>query len=400
MLAKSTPPISQKAATKPISFVLQNGTEFSPPLQLVIRPEDLTRNEQSRLNVHQTQGDEGSQGWADNWGEGLPSVAINGHTGWRTATATGNDGVAAFLALNDLVYKGFHALKQAAINTGMDPALVKLLFIDVLDGFAWSVAPTNFVLRRNKSRPLLMQYSINLQAISTVIDMPPVDIPGIGSISKGLGALGGVLGKLSGMLGSIKGMISGAMGFVTGLVGNIASTVKGFVSVANGMFQQVQGVVAAVKNGAMGIANEFIGMARDVASVGLNVFRTVSAIKNLPNQIKGDVMAVAGAFNEVKCIFSNSLAPRSTYENYDSLFGASNCSSTSGGRPASPLAGINSLQYLLPSASTSAVSIASNPFASLQVLKNMDPVLGPLSFSEIDRHVSNVTEGLSGLKFA
>jgi hypothetical protein len=151
--------------------VLQNGLGFGSPVTLKVRPEDLTRTEPSRVSVHQTLG-RVVNGWADNFGEGLPSVTIAGTTGWRTSAASGEDGAQAFETLNRLVVHEYHEAKQAAIDSGMDPATVKLLFVDMLDGFTWNVAPMNFVLRRSKSRPLLFQYNIVLQAISTDIDNP------------------------------------------------------------------------------------------------------------------------------------------------------------------------------------------------------------------------------------
>ena len=46
---------------------------------LVIRPEELTRTDPSRINDTRTLGG----AWSDNFGEGLSSLTISGHTGWR-----------------------------------------------------------------------------------------------------------------------------------------------------------------------------------------------------------------------------------------------------------------------------------------------------------------------------
>ena len=157
----TTPPTSQRSGLRPISFVLDNGGSIGSPVILKVRPEDLTRNEPARATVNQTLGREVS-GWVDHFGEGLPSVSISGHTGWRDVAGSGVDGARAFDQLNQLVAHDFPAAKQAAIDRGSDPADVKLLFVDMLDDFAWSVVPTTFTLRRNKSSPLLYRYNISL----------------------------------------------------------------------------------------------------------------------------------------------------------------------------------------------------------------------------------------------
>ena len=109
-------PTDQRAGVRPISFLLDAGGSLSDPVMLKVRPEDLTRTEPSRITVHQTLGRDRS-GWADNFGAGLPTVTIAGHTGWRD-TGTGEDGVKAFERLNTLVMQSYHAARQAAISVG------------------------------------------------------------------------------------------------------------------------------------------------------------------------------------------------------------------------------------------------------------------------------------------
>lgn len=393
MALNTAPPTDQRAGVRPISFLLDEGGSLGSPLTLNIRPEDLTRTEPSRSTVHQTMGRE-TGGWVDHFGEGLPSVTIAGHTGWRAGGIDAADGVKAFENLNQLVAHDYAAAKQSAIDRGSDPAGVKLIFVDMLDGFTWSVVPVTFVLRRSRSRPLLMQYNITLQALSTAIDNPLMVVPFLGSISGGLGALDGILSTLAGFQSDIKGLVGKAVGYVNGGLGYVAQSVSAFTSVANGVLNSVTSIVKSVQGGFTSIANNAIGIANDIASVGVNVFRTLAAIRGLPSHIKAELSRVASAFNEVVCIFSNSLRPRQTYDTYEDLYGASNCSSTTGGRPASALAGTNSFN-LLRSSDTDPVTLNTLAQSSVSVVKRADPVLTPMALPEMSRHLDQVVAGVT-----
>lgn len=388
----TTPPSSQKAGIRPLSFLLDDDGSLGEPIVLGVRPEDLTRTEPARAVVHQTLG-RGLTGWVDHFGEGLPSVTISGHTGWRHNEVTGMDGAEAFSRLNQLLSHDFPAAKQAAIDRGSDPSAVKLIFADMLDDFVWSVVPMQFVLRRNKSSPLLYRYNIPLQAVSTSIDAPPISVPFFGNVSSGMAALDRAVATLSGLQPQVGDWVSRALGYVDGVLGPVASTISNFVGMANNVFGMVNGVVRGVKNFVTGVANRFIGMASDVAKVGLNVFRTINNIRNLPTELKARLGRVASAFNEVACIFKNALRPRKTYEEYTGLYGASTCSSTTGGNQASPYANLNAFRQMQPEKDVASANSAA--LAGLASLKRVDPVLAPMPFPEIGRHMTNVLSGLA-----
>lgn len=367
---------------------MDNAGSFSSPVTLVVRPEDLTRTEPSRVAVHQTLGREIS-GWADHFGEGLPSVTIAGHTGWR-ATQGAGDGMKAFTDLNDLVQHKYPEAKQAAIERGADPATVKLLFVDMLDSFSWNVAPTQFVLRRSRSRPLLFQYNISLQAISTSVEQSSAFGPFLGSIAGGLTGLGGVIGQIAGFAGKVSGWVNQAVSFVGGGIAYVGNIVSGFVNTANRVFSAAMSVVSSIQNGATSLANGVIGIARDIASVGTNIFRTISAIVGLPAALMAQLGRVASAFHEVVCIFSNSLRPRKFYDDYEGLYGASNCSSTTGGSPASSYSNVNAFSLMQPSGIP--IKVTSTAQSSISTLKSTDPVLAPMPVVELARHVDNINQ--------
>lgn len=389
-MKQTTPPTDQRAKVRPISFVLNRGFQFDDPVTLTVRPEDLTRNEPSRVSVHQTLGRDVS-GWADDFGEGLPSVTIAGHTGWGAGGRP--DGALAFERLNQLIVHDYHKARQDAIDYGADPASVKLLFIDILDNFAWSVTPTNFVLRRSKSRPLLFQYNISLQALSTNAEDATVNSPFFGTKTAGLVALAGSISRLQGFVKDIDRMVSTAVGYVDAALKPVGLTTKQFVQMSHDVFQSVHDAVSSVDSGSNSITNNLISIATDISRVGANVFKTVSAINNLPLALKADIMRVGSAYHETTCILKNSLRPAKFYDDYSGLYGASNCSSTTGGNPASLYADKNSFDLIR--AGSSPVQISSSALSSIQSLVRYDPVLAPMPLVEINRNLIVVNSGVT-----
>lgn len=385
-------PTNQKADARPIAFVLDDNGQIRDPVTLKIRPEDLSRQEPSRVSVHQTLGRKIS-GWVDNFGLALPTCTIVGHTGWRASGYSAVDGVAAFQALNKLVMHDYHNAKQKAIEDGIDPAGVKLLFVDMLDDFAWSVTPMQFVLRRSKSRPLLMQYNISLQAIATQVDVPVVLLPDQGNTMAGLTRLSAALESLGLLTADMNGAIAAAVAAAGSGMDAVAGYVNGFTSTANAALKEVYSVVSSINQGEVDLANRAIAIARDISTVGINVFRTLSAIRDLPNHLRAEMSRVAAAYNEMLCIFSNALRPKKTYEAFDGLYGASNCSSTTGGRAASQYANSNPFSSMQTGAGT--ITITSAAGAAITALKSSDPVLAPMAIQEVGRNLNEINSGLS-----
>jgi hypothetical protein len=385
-------PTEQRAGVRPIAFALDNIGAVGRVVKLNIRPEDLTRNESSRSAVHQTLGHGDVKGWVDGFGVGMPSVAISGNTGWRQALGTGKDGAQAFEDLNQLVMHDYHGAKQSAIDRGLDPALVRLLFIDTLDAFAWSVVPTQFTLRRSKSRPLLWQYNINLQAVSTSVETAVPVGPSYGSPSNGVVAMDRTMGRLAIFQPNVKSWVDQALESVDGVIGGLSESIAGFVLTTNGVLSTVLSVLRDTRNLSTGIGNRLIAVAGSLASAGLNVFRVVSAIAGIPADLRAKLSSVAAAYNEMLCIFANSLRPRKVYEQYTGLYGASNCSSTTGGRPYSPYANLNVFDLMLREKGPIAVSsVASGGIATLG---GMDPVLAPAPLAEIGRLTAAISSGV------
>ena len=391
MDATYSPRTSQKPDVRPISFILDNMGSLGDPIVLPVRPEDLSRSEPLRATVHQTLGKKVT-GWVDEFGEGLPTINISGTTGWRYNPSLGRDGFQSFEALNELVAHRYPQFRQDAIDAGRNPDDVKLIFVDLLDNFTYPVVPMQFVLRRSKSRPLLFQYQMSLQATSLSIDAPNLAKPEMGSVFGGLGALGGAISRFDSFMDQIEGWIGQAAQFVDRVITPIAAKVKTFVGHVNGVLKRIDTVVRSAGNLITGTANKLIGIAVDLAAVGRNVMRTINNIAGLPAHLVGNLGRVASAFNEVVCIFSNALRPRGVYENYEPLFGASNCSSTTGGRASSIYADSNPFESMMPPQSHG-VGLSSAAMASVATLKQSDPVLSPMPIQEISRHIDEINNG-------
>lgn len=391
-MATVSPPSDQRAGVRPISFILDDVGNISAPVTLRIRPEDLTRSESSRASVHQTLGRDVA-GWVDNFGPGLPTVAISGSTGWRRGTFSGMDGAEAFEQLNRMVMRDYHDAKQSAIDAGIDPAAVKLLFVDSLDNFAYPVVPTQFVLRRSKSRPLLFQYSITLQALSDTVDRPIIiDLPFGGSPSNGLIALDRTIRVLEGYAPRIDAIVAGALPGLGAALGAVASSVASFVDASNKVFAYVNDVLKGTMTESRTVTNQIIAIAQDLATVGVNTFRTVNNISVASSDLKAQLTAISAAYNELICLFKNSLKPKKVYEQYTGLYGASNCSSTTGGNPISRYEGQNVMELMQPARSP--VTISSDALASIKLVQNTDFVLNPMSATELGRSAATIASGV------
>lgn len=394
MASDTVPPFSQKADARPISFLLDDQTTEAagPPspdqfVKLLIRPEELTRSDPSRLAVQQTLGG----AWADNFGAGVPMINISGHTGWRRDT-NGDDGGERFLNLKDQVFDQWHAKRAAAIAAGTDPNNVRLFFSDALDNFTAVCAPLNFTLRRSRSRPLLCMYQITLVVLE---DEPGVELdPGdneleFGSLQQaGLASMDFSLNSITGAIGSIAGAIRNAQGLINA---NLLGPLKSFMNQTAQLFGQVRAAISA----GSGIAGSLISMARMVAQAGINIFRTIAAIAALPQIVKSQFMAVASAFSNIACVLKNALRMPLYVQDYSDVYGSSNCSSTAGGRPISSLAGENPFYKVVPTPSPSPVSMTQSAQSAMTTFANADPVQAAPSQGAMFSGLTAIQSGFS-----
>lgn len=383
----------QKADVRPISFVLHNMAFGSPPVEvpLVIRPEDLTRTDTSRLTTSQTLGG----AWADNFGPGIPVIQIAGHTGWGAGDRP--DGLLQFQGLYDNIFVEWHKQRAEVLDAGLDPDLVKLIFADKLDDFTWVVAPQNFILKRNKSRPLLSQYQINLTWLSYDV------ADGMDALEQ-LKQLGGgeFLDELEDLgLTSIMNGVQKIEEFakklnkeINGVLGPIQNAFKALVVITGKVLSAVNRVIKAGMSVVSTITNGLLGLATNLTRAAANVTNMVQNIMSIPNRIKAQFQRVGAAFENAFCVLKNIFKRRKFIPNYDSLYGASLCSSTSGGNPISRYDTENPFPVYQP-VNTTAVSVSGNASKALNRLSTADPVLNPPSVAQLGSDLRDINSGVA-----
>ena len=379
-------PPRQKAEERPISFVFHNMATGSAPVEmrLVIRPEDLTRTDRSRLTTTQTLGG----AWADNFGPGIPQVVLAGHTGWGQGGRP--DGQAEFQRLHETVFRRWHEERAAALRDGLDPDQVKLIFSDALDDFTWVVAPQAFVLRRNKARPLLSQYQITMNWLSDDVAQT------MGTLqSQSLSALEELgLSSLEQSISEIEAFAAGLRDEIGAVLGPIKKAFERFVQLTATALSTVQRVVAAGMSVVSAVTGSLLSIAGNLARAGANITRTFQSIVSMPNQIRAQFARVGSAFNNAFCVLNNAFRRRATIGNYDDLYGASTCSSTAGGRPISRFATENPFPLLFP-LEEAPVQLTAEAAESLTALQQADPVLAPPSAAELESSMAIITQGVA-----
>lgn len=395
-MATKPAPTSQKQDVRPISFVLddRSGDGLLIHVPLVIRPEDLTMGQPNRVQVHQTLG-RGIGGWADDFGEGLPSINIAGHTGWRQPDNTDLDGFGNFEYLKNTVIQEYNDRRQAAIDDGRSPNDVSLLFVDTLNNLSWVVIPMSFQLRRNRTRPLLYQYNIQLQAILTDIEPPVIDEPDLGDVDNGLVALDDTTNKIDTYSEDVGSWVDEALTVANQGLAPFGNLAKQFLNVTTNILNAVTSQIRSVKGLINGVGNNLIGIASDIAQSGINIFRTINSIANLPQNLKAKLYQVQAAYNEAFCILQNSLRRRKVYDDYSDLYGASNCSSTTGGLPPSIYRDAN--VFDLTSRKQAAYDMTPSGLAGVANLSSSDAVLKPMTLPEINRNIADVVSGYGGV---
>lgn len=380
-------PPSQKADQRPISFVFHNQAIGSEPVEvkLVIRPEELVRNEPSRLMTHQTLGG----AWADSFGAGVPTVSLNGHTGWGAGNRP--SGLDEFQNLHGTIFKRWHEERAYAVDSGLDPDKVKLIFHDKLDDFTWVVAPQSFVLRRSKTRPLLAQYQISLTWLSDDVAESIFALSALGWDDDVLTSLG--LDSLENSLRMIDEFASELAANISNFLGAINDQVAGFVNLTARALKAVQSVIASGMKIVDATTNGLIAIATNLTRAAANICRTITAIVTLPQRIQARFSMVAAAFTNAHCVMTNAFRKRTFLPDYSGLYGASTCSSTAGGSPISRYANSNPFPILFPT-TTSQFSVSQSAAQSLDKLVKTDVVLNPMSSGALNSCLVSVNSEL------
>ena len=350
-----------------------------------IRPEDLTRIEPHRGTVQQTLGG----AWMDSFGPGVSKVNISGTTGWRGSA--GEDGVAIFKKLNDTVFNSWFEKRQQAILKGVDPNNVRLIFADLLDDFVYVVSPDSFVLRRNKARPLLMQYQISMTVLSEDLDdlkdslRPPAILPDSGI------AIPAALKQLREILAKIRGWAKDIAKFISGTIGVVA---KAFMELTASVLAVVVETVESLKGSIDIVAESLLSVASDLAQAGWNIMSAIMQVRSLADYAKMRAMEVSAAFSYAWCLLSNAFNQPKMYQTYTDWYGASNCSALNGGSPPSPLRFENPFYRMSTPSSAVPISQSTDARQSLASLTSID-TMSPPSLVAVEADMASVTAGTS-----
>jgi hypothetical protein len=373
------PKTDQRASVRPIAFVLHDTVRGDAPdiFQLAIRPEDLARSEPSNMAVVQTLGG----AWADISGAGLATCTISGHTGWGAGNLP--DGFEHFLQLHETVFERFHQLRAEVAAEGKDPDGIKLIFSDGLDEFAWVVAPQVFDLRRNRARPLLSQYRIAMVKLADDVVLQAESKRNLGAAKSSLDRS---IDKINQFAANLKGGVATALGpLKAGVGGVLALTASGLDSVRK--------LTAAGHNVVHSALEPVMEITQDLTKVSTNVMGIAASIKGLPLSVKRDILEVKSALNNAHCLLSNAIKGPDMLPDYTSLYGASNCSSTSFGRPASEFADTNVFPQLFP-ASASPVTMSAQAESAVASLAAVD-VLAPPPMVDVAGMLNAIAGGAS-----
>lgn len=390
------PPTSQKADVRPISFLLVDPTNpqvisQTTTITLAIRPEDLTRTDPSRLTVHQTLGG----AYMDNFGPGVSSIVINGHTGWHRSQegVQTPDGMERWFALRDQVFTNWHTRKQNAIKAGRDPDQIQLIFADKLDKIVCVVATASLVLRRNKARPLLYQYQLNMIVLDDDIN-PPLNSATPQLITNSPSDLQQAALESSNI--SISRLNSFAANMAASLppvVSQLAAGAAAFVTTAATLYGHINSAVVAANQP----GTSLLTLGRISAGAGASFFQTIAGI--IPDTFgKAFAMQVAAEFTNIRCLLAtNAYNTQLFYEDYSALYGSSNCSSTNGGSPPSVYAVADSNPFLdvVPTTPLPPATVSTASLQSMQALAANDPVLSPFNVSQLNGYMTSINQGFS-----
>lgn len=384
-------PTSQK--NLPISFVLDDGDGGTTELALPIRPEDLTRTEPSQVTASKTL----DGAFLDAFGRGLAQIQVNGHTGWGQAGRP--DGVKKFAELRDDYVHRWHRLRESRIASGRDPDDVRLLFADTLNGdYVATVAPLTFSLKRSKSNPLLMFYNLSLVVLDDQATRPFVqsNFENFRRSELSYGALSPAgQASLADSVQSI-GSLTRGLNQAMRAVGNLGAAAQAatrrallpILSVARSVIRTA-GQINGQVNASAGL---LIGVASQAARAGAAIWSAVAAVADIPINLKAQALQVRAAFSNAFCLLRNALSGSGAAFDYSAFYGASNCSSTAGGRPLSILRDVNGFETF-NQATPAPLRLTPQAADSFKALASID-VLSPPVASAVAGYAAAIATGV------
>jgi len=377
---------NQKAEARPISFILHNlATGASPvELKLVIRPEDLSVPYQSRITANQTMGGV----WLDDFGRGVPSVSLSGHTGWGAGAR--KNGFEAYKALHNLIFKEWHIQRASALRHGLDADDVKLIYADHLDDITWVMAPNTFLLKRNKSRPLLSQYQISLLWLS---DDVSDTVEALDELNRSRSTNTNEMAAASLQVSLVKINEARASG-MTASLGSAQREYDNLLTLTSTTLESVNTSLATGLSVMEATNRSVFDVATRLTKAVLNITNTLISTIAFPQIMMARFLRLASSLRNAYCLLSNVLSQQQTIPNYAGLYGSSNCSSTAGGSPVSIYDTANPFSAIQPNIQPASMisGAASN---ALSGAGGIDPVLNPITTDDASRLMGTVNSGVT-----
>lgn len=380
-------PTSQK--NRPISFLLFDGEDFLEGRDLIIRPEEMTRQEPMRVNAVQTLGG----AWVDDFGRGLSTITITGHTGWHGSTQ--EDGEAQFRQLRALIMTRWNSLREAKAETGSADE-IKMVLSDQLNGVALWVAPQSFTLRRHKSRPLLMMYTIALvvlgemgdwdqsvafhasDAIALSINNPARHVVALASLSEAERKMVEHQREIQAAVDNSELVAASSM--LLEKSASMLRRVRDAVSSANGVVDE--------KTAPLMVASI------NILSASRNAYRILASAYDVPIYTRNILQGIASNFHDALCNLKNGFGRLVTMPDWSDIFGASTCSSTGGGLPISPLSATNPFYEIAGASSVEPSVRISRQSVDAANYLIMDPLAAGLPFGTTTALVRSMAEGM------
>jgi hypothetical protein len=263
---------------------------------------------------------------------------------------------------------------------GNDPSRVLLIFADGLDNTVDVVMPMSFTLRRSRQSPLIARYQIALQGLNIPLQ------PGIPDLVQSLVARDAKLSAAAmASMQDSSAMLAQASAGGLAQVPGVGVSLLAYANTAQTLIAQVQN--------AKSIAAGLSSFGKQFTQGGLNLMHAVTSLSSLSSQVRSSIMSAGSAFSNLNCLFNNAIGASLTMPDFSDLFGASNCSSTSGGSPISPLAGQNPWALIFPQGGGS-IAISAPAQASLSALAICDPVLFCPSLAQLAANAQAVASGV------
>lgn len=376
------------------SFVLVDENQAITFITLPIRPEELTRTEPSRASVVNSL----DGAWVDSFGRGLTTLTISGNTGWRIKGDKG-DGINQFMTLRDDFIHAWHTSRRAKIDAGGDPNEVRLIFMDALNSFyVADVVPMSFTLRRSKSQPLLMLYNLTMTVIKEGATTPKPELfeenrptPTDNATAASVASAASSEAKIKGLIGDLESLTNDINNIGKNALALTKSTFGPAIEMANTVIATAQAAKRTLDAAEQAVVN----VAGELSATATKMWEAAAEVASIPAYAKSKIMQVKGAFSNLSCVLSNGFAAALNQKITGlDVYGASNCSSTSGGSPPSATAeaGTNPFEYVV----VPPPAIEVNPAAAkaIQEVKAIDITVTPIDYGLLSRATTSIQTGV------